>query len=388
MIKKSKGKRVIFVISLILIFGIITLLYYLASAFWFTYSFLLISIIALVILRNRSFYKGFKALICWILVITISMVGLSFFRVEKNVSLTGVVARESIRHIMQLPSLSGDGLFEQGADFTSNESKWSPPKGYGLEKYDLEGLPLEMLTRDGGREEKVILHFHGGAYVMGLSDIYRNVALRYSKISGGATVATIDYRLAPENVFPAALEDAQKAWEWLLYQGYDPHDIIIAGDSAGGNLALALTAKLRDEERELPNSLVLMSPWTDMAAEGASYKDNIYKDPIFGLPKGTDIIDKEKGNAYAADTDLYHPYLSPIYGEFDNFPPMLIQVGTYEILESDSQTLYDKAIDADVDAILTKHEGMFHVFQLAGNLIPESRAAWIEVKDYIIKQFE
>lgn len=198
---------------------------------------------------------------------------------------------------------------------------------------------------------------------------------------------SVDYRTAPEYTFPAALEDALKAWDWLLQKGYKEENIIIAGDSAGGNLALALTLKLRDADRPLPKALVLMSPWADMANQGPSHTHNQNKDPIFGNSKGIVNNVDGKSNPYAADNDVFNPYLSPVYAEYHDFPDMLIQVGTYEILESDSETIHQKALAKGVNVTLSKYEGMFHDFQLAGMLLPESRQAWKEVKEFIHSQF-
>jgi acetyl esterase/lipase len=218
------------------------------------------------------------------------------------------------------------------------------------------------------------------------------MACRYSRISQGASVVTIDYRCAPDCTFPAALDDAHLAWEWLLNKGYKEDNIIIVGDSAGGNLVLALTSKLRDEGRKLPKALILMSPWTDMAAEGESYVNNLYKDPMFGLRKKNQTNNlEEKINffrSYAGTTDLQDPYLSPAYGHFERFPNILIQVGSHEMLESDARTIYEKAKAAGVNVTFTHYEGMFHVFQLFGDLIPEAHRAWQEVESFICNQFQ
>ncbi len=184
------------------------------------------------------------------------------------------------------------------------------------------------------------------------------------------------------------MEDAQEGWEFLIAQGYKPENIIIAGDSAGGNLTLALVEKLRDEGKALPSAMVCMSPWADLAGKGESHTTNIYKDPLFGIKEGTAIDENFVPPTYAGNADLQDKYLSPIYGSFSGFPPMLLQVGTYEILESDSLAVFEKAKAAGVDVKLTKYEGMFHVFQMAGNMMPESKAAWAEVTEFLTKQYD
>jgi acetyl esterase/lipase len=307
----------------------------------------------------------------------------------KQVSLGGKMASEGIRTVMQNPSMKNGGLFEKAKKNAEKPSKWKVPKGYRLTKMVIDSLPMELLETTAG-SEKVIIQLHGGAYIIGFSDFYRDFALQYCKISGGASVLSVDYRVAPQYTFPAALIDAFKAWNWLLSKGYKPENIIIAGDSAGGNLALALVMKLRDSNSSLPAAMICMSPWTDLASEGESYIRNRYKDPLFGeKPPRKGKPEKERivhVSKYAGNTDLHDKYLSPAYGEFQNFPPMLIQVGTYEVLESDAVTVFEKAKTAQVDVTLTRYEGMFHVFQCLPNL-PESKLAWKEVELFIDRFF-
>lgn len=315
----------------------------------------------------------------FVLIVFIFNTGLSY---GKGISFSGWIVRESVRNTFQSKAMKNGKMLDMGKEYSSKASKWKAPHGYKLTKFNIEGLPAELLEK-GNDSDTVILQFHGGAYIIGLGDLYRTLAVRYCRLSGGASVLTIDYRLAPENIYPAALIDAYKAWEWLLNEGYKPENIIIVGDSAGGNLTLALTAKLRDEGKQLPGALICMSPWADIAMEGESYKYNIHKDPMFGLKENEKIpAMKNKIVAYAGNTDPHDKYLSPVYGEFTGFPRMLIQVGTHEVLESDAVTVYEKAKDKGVDVTLTRYEGMFHVFQIFGNF-KESKMAWKEVADFL-----
>lgn len=323
-------------------------------------------------------------------------------RPDLKVSYRGTFVREFIREGRNLPFMKGDGMLSAGAALSERGSKWKAPKGYTYEKIDC-GVPVELLTKDGSNSEELIFQIHGGAYVIGMIDSYRNMAVKYSSLVEDAAVLNIDYRIAPENVFPAALEDAEMAWNWILANGWKAENVIVTGDSAGGNLALALCLKLRDEGRELPGKVVLMSPWGDLAGEGKSHWENLYKDPMFGIsahswkvPEGMDLStfaasnakksdgEHKKGMAelYAGDADVHNHYLSPVFGEYDGFPPMLIQVGTFEILLSDSETVYEKAKAAGVDANFTAYEGMYHVFQQAGNFIPEVKRAWKEIAEF------
>ena len=192
---------------------------------------------------------------------------------------------------------------------------------------------------------------------------------------------TSDYRVAPENPYPAALEDAVAAYNWLLQQGYRGNQIVIGGDSAGGGLAMAMTMYLRDHNMDMPKGIVAMSPWTDLTASGSSYGDNFEIDPLFGKTKESLIYN----NAYPGEENPENPYISPLFGNFEKFPPMLIQVGTYEMLLSDSISVAKKARQAGVRVRLSKYPGMFHVFQRAMLLLPESRKAWIEVERFLEK---
>ncbi|MCM1172067.1 MAG: alpha/beta hydrolase [Clostridium sp.] len=225
----------------------------------------------------------------------------------------------------------------------------------------------------------VILQLHGGGYVNAFKNNYRTMAGLYSEAGDGADVLSIDYRVAPEHPFPAAFEDALAAYDWLLARGYGENEIILAGDSAGGGLAMAVCHYLKDAGRKLPAGIIAMSPWTDVAATGASYRDNYEIDPIFGQDEDSLIYN----NPYVAENDPENPYISPMYGDFAGFPPMLIQVGTHEMLFSDSETVAAKAKEAGVKVKLSVYEGMFHVFQMAAKLMPESKQAWTEVQGFI-----
>lgn len=292
---------------------------------------------------------------------------------------------------MDLPMNKKTGFLENGARISKMIRLWITPIGYKLIKHNVEDVPVEELVYKKKKTDEVILQFHGGAYVMRFFDQYRMVAHKYSKISKRARVFSVDYHTAPNHVFPRALEDGLKVWDWLIKQGYKEENIIVVGDSAGGNLSLALTMLLRDAGRKLPKALVLMSPLTDFDEHGDSYIYNVYKDPLFGKKKGYKEPKGEQMHhllrAYAGKTDFKHKYLSPAYGRLNDFPPMLMQVGTYEVIESDSLTVYEKAKNDGVDVRLTRYFGMFHDFQMLFSLFPESKKAWKEVEKFIIETF-
>lgn len=259
------------------------------------------------------------------------------------------------------------------------EKPFNYPEHFKVVKYKLKNFAMELLEWKDSVSDRVILQLHGGGYVGALKNSYRTMAGLYSEVSGGARVLTIDYRVAPEHIFPAALEDALAAYDWLLEQGYTEDKIIFAGDSAGGGLAMALCHYLLDNDRKLPAGIVAMSPWTDLTASGESYEENFEIDPLFGNTRDSLVFD----SVYIGDNDPKNPYISPMFGEFAGFPPMLIQVGTHEMLLSDSRTVAEKAKIAGVRVRLSEYEGMFHVFQMAATLMPESKKAWAEVGKFL-----
>ncbi len=205
----------------------------------------------------------------------------------------------------------------------------------------------------------VILYCHGGGYSTG-SSLYARTLTSKLAMSTSMDVLSFDYRLAPEHPYPAATQDAMRVWNYLMMFGYGARDIIMAGDSAGGNLALSLTLKLKQEGRLLPRGLVLMSPWTDLTSSGASHETKAEVDPVLNAGYLEEMI-----HNYASGQNLEEPLISPLFGNYDGFPPTYIQVGGNEILFDDSIALYEKLIKANVYAKLDTFEGMWHVFQMS-----------------------
>jgi epsilon-lactone hydrolase len=208
-------------------------------------------------------------------------------------------------------------------------------------------------------KKHVILYCHGGGYMTG-STLYARTITTKLATTTSMDVLCFDYRLAPENPYPAALEDALKAWDYLMHQGFGARDIIVVGDSAGGNLAISLTLKLREQNRLHPRALVLMSPWTDMTLSGKSHETKAEVDPILNA----DYMQESVGG-YATGFDLSDPFISPLFADFSNFPPTYIQVGDNEILYSDSLLLYKKMIKDQVNCKIDVYKGMWHVFQMS-----------------------
>jgi len=237
---------------------------------------------------------------------------------------------------------------------------WTMPDGYAHEVFEVNGITMEWVQARGDKPDKAVLQLHGGAYNRSLAvngATYRRAAVKYAEISG-AGVLTVDYRVAPEHPYPAALEDALLAYDWLLEQGYEPEDIIVAGDSAGGGLTLATALYLRDHDMPLPAALITMSAWTNL-----DYR--------------------RWAPPYVGDERADHPYISPVYGEYDGFPPMLMQVGGDEALLNDTLRVAEKAKEAGVDVTQTTYDGMFHVFQMLFPALEEANEAWKEVAEFI-----
>ena len=235
----------------------------------------------------------------------------------------------------------------------------APMQGLSWDAFDLEGTPAAWVRPDRGHDRRrAVLYCHGGGYTSGNLGYSRPLAAKLSNVTGWE-VLSFEYRLAPEHPFHAAVEDAVKAWDYLMYLGYGARDIVVAGDSAGGNLALVLCLRLREMGRRLPGRLVLLSPWTDMTASGKSYTERSDLDPMLTM----DYI-RAVRQAYARDADLSSPLLSPLFGDFTGFPPTLIQVGTNEILYSDSVRLRDRLRAHQVPCRLEVWNDVWHVFQM------------------------
>lgn len=236
----------------------------------------------------------------------------------------------------------------------------TPMIGMTWEPFDLDGVPAAWTRPDRGHDRRhAILYCHGGGYTSGALNYARILSSKLSHVTGYG-VLSFQYRLAPEDPYPAAIEDGMKAWDYLMHQGYGARDVVIAGDSAGGNMALCLTARLKEQGRLLPRSLILMSPWTDMSAQGRSYEEKAEVDPMLTR----EYIHAVRGAYAGAEADFLDPHLSPLYGSLKGFPPALVQVGSNEILLSDSIRLRDRLVMAGVPCRLEVWRDMWHVFQL------------------------
>lgn len=299
----------------------------------------------------------------------------------KDTSIRGSIVRELIARVTN-DQLIGKKIKsgELRKKIGVKEAPWKCPECFNLYVIELEQFRMELLeAKENKRQDKVILQLHGGGYIGGMRNAYRMFAGLYNEVSHGMSVLTIDYRVAPEHPYPAALEDAYAAYEWLIEQGWFSEQIILAGDSAGGGLAMALCHYLKDRGRQLPCGIIAMSPWTDLTASGESYETNYEKDPLFGRTRDSLLFNKD----YIGTHDAMDAYISPLFGDFREFPPMLLQVGSYEMLLSDSVNTAAKAREQGVRVRLSIYEGMFHIFQMAARMLPESKRAWVEIGKFL-----
>lgn len=233
-------------------------------------------------------------------------------------------------------------------------------KGVEYTPVTVEDMSCEWVRVTRAHMKKyIILYCHGGGYSTG-STVYARTLTKKLAESTSMDVFAFNYRLAPEHPYPAATDDALKAWNYLMYLGYGARDVIVAGDSAGGNLALSLTLRLKEQGRLLPRGLVLLSPWTDLTKSGKSYESRKEVDPVLDH----EYLDRMIEN-YAGGQELSNPLISPLFGNFKGFPPTYIQVGDNEILLSDATLLHKKLLKENVSAHLDVYKGMWHVFQMS-----------------------
>lgn len=266
---------------------------------------------------------------------------------------------KAIHSVSSAESMEPEDLARQRAAQDILGRLAAPMVGMRWEPFDLDGMKAAWVRPEWGHDpSQIILYCHGGGYTSGNLGYSRPLASKLSHVSGWETLC-FEYRLAPEHPYPAAVEDAVRVWDHLMHQGYGARDVTVAGDSAGGNLALVLLHRLKAEGRQLPKRLVLLSPWTDMTASGESYVQRAQLDPTITM----EYIQAVR-TAYAGGADLEDPMLSPLFGNFEGFPPTLIQVGSNELLYSDSEQLRDRMRSAGVLCRMEEWKEMWHVFQM------------------------
>jgi len=258
---------------------------------------------------------------------------------------------------------------EQRARYERIADIWPVPGDVSIVAVEVAGRPAEWVAAPGARDDRAVLYLHGGGDVSGSLATHRDLAAGVSRASA-SRVLLLDYRLAPEHRFPAAGEDALAAYRWLLAQGHDPRRLALAGDSAGGGLALVTLAGLRDAGDRLPSAAVCLSPWTDLALSGDSMQSRASADPA--VDRAT--LQGWAGH-YLAGGDPRQPLASPLYADLSGLPALLVLVGTAEILLDDAAQIAQKAAASGVEVVYEQWPDLGHVFAAYANAPEAGRAA-------------
>ena len=276
-----------------------------------------------------------------------------------------------------------------GARERTGNARFPLSHGIAATPVRAEGVSCEWVLAPQSDPTRRLVYFHGGGYIAGSLEYSRDLAGRIARAANCA-VLTVDYRLAPEHPFPAALEDAQAVLGWARRHG--PPDaaattreiagatakLFVGGDSAGGGLALAAMLALRDKGEALPDAAALLSPWTDLALTGDSMLSNRDADPLVYREPMVNLV-----QMYAGDADPLHPLISPLYADLRGLPPMLIQVGGGEVLRDDSTRVAERAKAAGVDVAIEVWPHVFHVWQVYAPVLPEAQRAIEAIGAYL-----
>lgn len=258
---------------------------------------------------------------------------------------------------------------EQQAAMEMMAAQTPLPDDVYTEPIDAGGVPGLLVAAPDVNDQRIILYLHGGGYCLGSSLVHRDLGWRLSA-AAGARVLLLDYRLAPEFPFPTAVHDVLTAYEWLLANGFAPTQIAFGGDSAGGGLAVAAMTILRDDGRPLPAAALCISPWFDLTQTSPAMTERADMDPLLTAARLNQFA-----TAYLGDVAPTHPHASPLFADLTGLPPLLIQVGSAEILHDDAARLAEKAHTAGVAAQLAVWEEMIHVWHGFAAIVPEAQEA-------------
>lgn len=281
-----------------------------------------------------------------------------------------------LQHFLS-PPISEVNLEKERSGFEAFAKLFKPLAELKSTAVDVNGVPGEWITPQNVINGRVILYLHGGYYMIGSIQSHRNLAGNIAN-AAQARALIINYRLAPEHPFPAGLDDALNAYNWLLEQGTQPSRIVLAGDSAGGGLVLATLLALRERGNPLPAAAICLSPATDLTLSGESWKFNAKKELIV-----TSKISEQVQSLYLGGINPHDPLVSPLFGDLHGLPPLLIQVGSDEVLLSDSTSFAERARAAGVDVTLEVWPGMQHVWQFTASFVPEARRAIVKIGEFI-----
>lgn len=250
------------------------------------------------------------------------------------------------------------------------------PKNIQLQEQNTEGIQTEWLTPLGTNPEKLILYIHGGGYVSGSCSDHRGFVSKFARFTGVKNLI-FDYRLAPENPFPAALDDSFKIYRWLLSSGFKPENILFAGESAGGGLCLATLLAIKEKNVPLPAAAVAISPWTDLTCSGESYKT---KNRFSPAPVNSwNVFSKH----YCGNTPASHPLISPMFGNLKGLPPLFINSAVNDELFDDGEKFSQKAKTAGVDVTFRAGKGMLHCYPLLAPMFHEATNAMNEIVEFV-----
>jgi epsilon-lactone hydrolase len=294
------------------------------------------------------------------------------------VSLRGEIVRLGARWLLKRRARPEHSLAE-GRRRLERLGRWvpDPPAGTRRETLDAGGVGAELVTVPASRPDRHLLYLHGGGFVSGSPPLFRHVTWRLAA-AARARLLAVDYRLAPEHPFPAALDDAVAAYRWLLAAGAAPARMAVIGDSAGGGLALSLLLRLRDESRPLPAAAVAISPWLDLALTGESLTANAAIDPMISPAMLPGIVAH-----YLAGADPRLPYASPLYGDPAGLPPVLLQVGSDEILRDDAVRMAGRLRAVGGEAEIEVWPRMPHDWHVFAAILPEARRAIAGIGDFL-----
>jgi acetyl esterase/lipase len=278
--------------------------------------------------------------------------------------------RENLDAILRQSAFpAGLGVSEQRRLLAELIAAQPLPPGVTVTAAELGGVPTAEITVDGTEPRHVILYFHGGVYVLGDAFQAAGLASQVGRRTR-ATVISVDYRLAPEHPYPAAVDDALAAYQALLDNGTDPADIALAGESAGGGLAVATLVNARDHGLPLPAAAYLLSPYADLTLAGATMDTKSKADPLLSR----DSLQARIAD-YTAGHDPALGLISPVFADLSGLPPLIVQAGTHEVLLDDAVRLARQAATADVEVTLDITPGVPHVFQAYYPILDEAAAA-------------
>jgi phosphinothricin tripeptide acetyl hydrolase len=272
-------------------------------------------------------------------------------------------------HLAKLPPSDTLTTAQRRAQYERAEKVFPTPPDVKVERVTIGPTPAEWLRPPSAEPGRVVLYLHGGGYVIGSPRSHRHLAAAIAGAAGGSALL-LDYRLAPEHPFPAAVDDATAAYRWLLDQGIAASRIVIAGDSAGGGLTMATLLALRDARVASPAGGVCISPWVDLTCGGKSYESKAAIDPIVRR-EGV----AEMARAYLGSTDPKSPLASPLFADLRGLPPLLIHVGSAEVLLDDAIGLAERAKAAGVDTTLEEYPEMVHVWHWFLPMLDEAQTA-------------